>query len=154
MRLMGVGRAPLMMVLEVFFLAWGFSGYLAVKSLGESAEPSPSRVLTAAGIALVGGLVGARIAAEILGRILPDEESFAVSRDELYGLTGRVTFAVSESEGRVRIYDQHGTLHDEPCRVPAGHPAIAKRSTVLVMDRDGDDNWIVEEVGARAEALR
>ena len=39
-----------------------------------------------------------------------------MSRDGLFGLTGQVVFPVSAASGRIHIYDEHGTLHDEMCR--------------------------------------
>ena len=78
--------------------------------------------------------------------MIPPEESLDVSREELYGLTGEVAFPVSETAGRIRIYDPHGSLHDETCRIATGHTPIAKGRFAMVLDRDTQGNLIVEEV--------
>lgn len=147
--LTGVGRAPLPLVLSAFFLAWGFAGYAANQSLlHDVSDPSPGRVLPSVLIALAAGLIGGRIAAEIVARLIPSEESAVVSRDALYGLTGRVTFPVTPTGGRIRVYDEHGTLHDESCRVAETDAPLAKGSAVLVIDRDARGCLIVEELQA------
>lgn len=143
--LMGVGRAPLSIVLEAFCMAWGFCGYLANQIFVRTPDPGLGALLPSFGIALAGGLVGARGASELFARVLPKEESSVVSREALFGLTGRVLFPVTEAGGRIRIYDEHGGMHEEACRVAPGHPPIAKGRRALVMDRDARGRLIVEE---------
>lgn len=147
--LLGIGRVPLPMIVQMFALCWGVVGILG-NQMWLSAIPSPTviQVIPSLMAALLGGLVGARLSAEIIGRLLPQEESAAVSRDGLYGLSGRVVFPVDESNGRVHIYDEHNTLHDERCRVVSGHLPIPKGQTVLVVDRDRNGILLVEELAA------
>lgn len=145
--LMGVGRAPLSIVLEAFCMTWGFSGVWANQLLVRTLEPTLAQMLPSFGIALAGGLVGARGASELFARILPKEESRAVSRDALFGMKGRVLFSVSETTGRIRVYDEHGGIHEEPCRIAPGGTDIAKGRRAIVMDRDTSGRLIVEEAG-------
>ena len=132
-------------------LAWGLCGYWGNRLLLHSNAPTPGKMLPSLLAALVGGLVGARIAAEIFGRMMPEDESLAVSRDGLYGLTSKVAYPVSETGGRIHIYDTYGTLHDETCRVAAGYPTIERGRRVIVLDRDLDGRLIVEETSERGE---
>ena len=145
--LMGVGRAPLSIVLETFCMAWGFCGYWANQLLVRVPEPTFGEMLPALGVALAGGVIGARWASELLARMLPKEESRVVSREALFGLTGRVLFPVTEKGGRIRVYDAHGGIHEESCRVGPGGASIARGRRALVMDRDAHGRLIVEEVG-------
>ena len=145
--LLGVGRAPLPMVVQAFFMVWGLSGCLAIQMmLGDTPYPSLLRMLPVMGIAAGCGLVGARIAAELIARLMPQEESSIVSREGLYGLKGSVAFPVTETGGRIMVYDDFGSLHDETCRVAPGHPPIERGRKVLVMDRDTRGYLLVEEV--------
>ena len=143
--LTGLKRAPLTMVVEAFLLAWGLCGYWANHLLLHSVAPAPEKMLPSLLVALTGGLIGARVAAEVIGRMMPEDESLSVSRNGLFGLTGKVAYPVSETGGRIHIYDEFGTLHDETCRVVAGHPPIVKGRRVLVMDMDAQGQLIVEE---------
>lgn len=144
--LLGFGRAPAPMVLEAFCIAWGLCGFWANEFFLRTPTPSLLQVLPSLGIALVGGTAGSRLAAELLSRVLPQEESCAVSQQELFGLTGAIAFPVSEEAGRIHIYDSFGTLHDEMCRVPAGHPPIEKGHRAIVVDMDTQGRLIVEEI--------
>jgi hypothetical protein len=145
--LLGIGRAPLPMIVQMFALCWGVVGILTNQMLlPHTPSPTLLQMLPSLTAALVGGLVGGRLSAEIIGRLMPREESSAVSRDALYGLSGRVVFPVDTRNGRVHIYDEHNTLHDERCRVVAGHAPIGKGRSVLVVDRDRNGILLVEEL--------
>ncbi|HZP84037.1 MAG TPA: hypothetical protein VFB21_20520 [Chthonomonadaceae bacterium] len=146
LRILGVGRAPLSVVMEMLFLAWGFCGYWANQLLLRTETPSLAEMTPSLAAALVGGIIGARGGAELFARLMPQEHTTALSRESLLGATGRVIFPVSASSGRVRIYDEHGNLHDERCRIAPGHLPIAKGRRVLVVDMDAQGRLIVEEV--------
>jgi hypothetical protein len=145
--LMALRRAPLTMKLQTFFVGWGLGGFWANWVLLRAAKPAPPQFLPILGIAVGGGLLASLVLAGVFALIMPQEESFDVSRDSLYGMTGRIIFSTDEMQGRIRIYDSHGTLHDEPCLTPAGHPAIPKGGNAMVMDRDSKGRLIVEQVG-------
>jgi hypothetical protein len=145
--LTGADRAPLMMIVEAFLMIWGICGLWANRLVLQGAqEPSPSKILAVLGIALVGGALGARIAATLIARILPRDETLVVSRDSLFGLVGTVAFPVSAEAGRIHVYDEYGTLHDETCRITPGHTAILKGRQAIVLDMDLKGRLIVEEV--------
>jgi hypothetical protein len=147
--IMGADRAPVAMLLEAFCLVWGLCGYWANEFTVHAAHPTLAQMLPSAGIALGGGVIGARVAAEILARVMPQDESQDVSRDGLFGLTGEIVFPVSATSGRIHIYDEHGTLHDEMCRLAYGEPvveAIVKGRTALVVDIDPQGHLLVEEI--------
>lgn len=144
--LLGIGRLPFVLVIELFAVAWGFCGFWANQLLLKTPTPRLMEMLPSLGIAFFGGLVVSRIAAEILVRVMPKDETFVVSQDGLFGMVGRVTFPVTESEGRILLYDEFGTLHDERCCVEAGQMSIEKGRRVLVMDRDVQGRLVVEEL--------
>lgn len=145
--LVGVGKAPIPMVVEAFFLVWGLAGSFAIQlMLRNVLQPTLAQVAPALGIAAGCGIVGARISAEMISRLMPQDESSVVSREGLYGLKGRVAYVVSETGGRIMVYDDYGSLHDETCRVTPGHPPIEKGRRAIVMDRDASGHLLVEEV--------
>jgi hypothetical protein len=142
---LGFTKAPLPVVLSSFFLVWGFSGYWANRVLlPHTTNPTLGRVLPSLAIALLGAIVGGRVAAELIARLLPPEETSVVSRDALFGLKGRVAFPVTDTSGRIHVYDEFGTLHDESCRVAPDQPPIARGQTALIVDRDEKGRLLVE----------
>ncbi len=148
MLLFGVGRAPLPMVVEFFLICWGLVGLWAVGNWVHAPHPNLFQMLPSLGLALGGGWAGSRAAAEVVGRIMPRDETSVVSRDALYGLTGKVAFPVSEKSGRVHIYDEFGTLHDEMCCVPDGHALITRGSVVRIVDRDRASGRLLVELAS------
>ncbi|HLK55483.1 MAG TPA: hypothetical protein VKU00_02910 [Chthonomonadaceae bacterium] len=146
LNLTGANRAPLVMILEAFLVLWGIVGLWADRLMLHSDQPTTRETLAVLGVALVGGAIGARIAAAILARVLPQEETLVVSRNALFGLTGKITYPVSQTSGRIHVYDQHGTLHDEMCRISPEHLPIEKGRRAMVLDMDAKGLLIVEEI--------
>ena len=146
LNLTGANRAPLVMILEAFMILWGIVGLWANRLMLPAGQPTPAQTLSVLGVALVGGAIGARIAAAILARVLPQEETLIVSRNALFGLTGKIAYPVSQTSGRIHIYDQHGTLHDEMCRIASDHLPIEKGRQAMVLDMDAKGLLIVEEI--------
>ncbi len=152
--LVGANRAPLPLLAQIFCLAWGVGG-LAAGRLLPGGEPSGAgesslRFLFCLLAAFAFGFVAARLGAELLARFMPQESTSVVSRDALYGLTGKVIFPVTASAGRVRVYDEWNTLHDESCRRAGANSdddaaPIAKGRTVRIVDRDAKGCLLVEE---------
>ncbi len=145
----GADRAPAMMLIEAFCVAWGVCGYWANELTVHATSPTLRQMLPSLVIALACGIIGARIAAEVIARVMPQDESQDVSRDGLFGMTGKVVFPVSATSGRIHIYDEHGTLHDEMCRLASEHEAIVKGRTAMVVDVDTQGRLLVEEVANR-----
>ena len=146
LNLTGANRAPLAMILEAFLLIWGVCGLWAHQLMAHAEQPSPRQVCLLIAVALIGGAVGARAAASLIGRFMPQDETLIVSRTELVGLTGTIVFAAGQTSGRIHVYDAFGTLHDETCRVAPGRLTIDKGRQAMVLDMDTKGRLLVEEM--------
>jgi hypothetical protein len=144
--LIGADRAPLPLAIELFCLSWGIVGFWANRLLLPDTEvPSLIQLIPSLSMACLGGIIGARAGSELAFRLMPREETTAISRTALFGLTGTVVFPASETAGRIHIYDDHGTLHDESCRVAPDGPPIPKGCRAIVVDVDSKGRLIVEQ---------
>lgn len=143
--LLGIGKAPASLVWNVFALTFGVAGFLANRIFAPEGAATLMQILPSMGIGIVAGVVAARGAAEAAVRLMPRGATKAISRKALYGLTGRVLFTVTETGGRIRVYDEHGGMHDETCRVALGKPEIPKGTTARIVDADANGRLIVEE---------
>ena len=142
-----LGGAPVLMVLELFLIAWGFLGLVTNEYLIEHGHTGAFGVIAlSVPIALFGGLVIARLGAALMNRVLPREETSVTSHDNLFVLTGEITYEVTTSGGRIHVYDAYGTLHDEACRALEGRAPIKKGAVAMVEDIDAKGNLIVREV--------
>jgi membrane protein implicated in regulation of membrane protease activity len=131
---LGVGRVPLLMLVVVFLAIFGLAG-LAIQQL---AGPLPASL--AAAIAAVAALPLTGLGARALARIVPQDETTAVSLDSLVGKRGTITIGTARagSPAQARVRDIHGQPHYvmvEPHE--AAHP-IAEGETVLLIRRDGN----------------
>jgi hypothetical protein len=143
----GFGRVPSPFVWGSLLLGWSIFGYWATVALQPHLRSPALFTLPAMAIAGVGALVSARVISMGLSRLMPSEESLAVSTVELCGLKGEVAFRVDATRGRVHVYDIYGTMHDCRARTATGQPAIDRGRTVYVVDYDADhDQLVVEEV--------
>ena len=137
----GFGRAPGLIVVSCILLGWGLSGVLATQLLHEGRA--------AVAVAAVGAVALCRLVSGVLARILPEDESYAATRDDFIGLSGRVVYTVKENGGRIHVYDKVHTLHDKFARTPLGHAPIPANTPVRVIDVDPETgDLIVDRVGA------
>jgi membrane protein implicated in regulation of membrane protease activity len=141
----GIGRAPITISSGSLMLGWGLCGYVAVETLRPTLRLPGVFILPSLGAAAAGALVFAKVFGEIAARLIPQDESFALTRDSLVGLTATVVYPVSETEGRIHVFDAFRTLHVEPARTAAGRPPIPRGADVTVVALDPEqDNLIVE----------
>lgn len=150
---LGIDRAPAAMVLSSFCVAWGVVGCWANELFLKTSAPSLSQMAPSLAAAAIGGAVGARLTAELAGRILPADDSYAVSRNALFGLIGEVVFPVTGTSGRIHVYDEHGTLHDEACRAAPGCPEIEKGRRAMIIDVDVNGRLCVEEMPSASAVI-
>jgi membrane protein implicated in regulation of membrane protease activity len=143
--LFGARKAPLPLVLEAGLLGWGVFGFCANMFFQVGASPSALLAMPAIAVAAVGGFATMHIAGATFARFMPEDESSALSRNSLFGIAGEVVYPVSETGGRIHVYDPYGTMHDESCRVAAGQQTIERGRRAMVVDIDAKGTLIVEE---------
>lgn len=141
----GVGRVPGPFVWGSFLLGWGLFGFWGTRLWEESLRTPILFALPSLVTAIVGGLGVAKMTAEAGARLLPQDESRAVSTIDLCGQTGTVAFPVDDSHGRINVYDVFGTLHTPSARVAAGQTPIGRGCRVLVTDYDAPHDLVIVE---------
>lgn len=143
--LLGIGRAPGLLVWGSLLLGWGLCGFWATRLLEPALRIPLIFCLPALAVALLGALGAARLTSLLWTRLLPAEETFVIGTVDLCGLTGKVVFPVDETRGRVHVYDAFGTLHDVSARVAPGQPSIPRGSSALVTDFDDARGVVIIE---------
>jgi hypothetical protein len=133
---LNVGRVPLLVLVMIWLGAFAAVGFLlqalAQRLLG--ALPVPAAVAAAALAALPLGRLGSRLVA----RVIPQDESYAVSNDDLIGRTAEVLLGPLDEgrPGRVRVLDAYDNWHFLPARAARGEGPFAIGEEVLLVDRD------------------
>lgn len=149
---LNVGRVPFL-VLLITFLA-GFS----VIGLG-------AQIFAATVIGLIPAAIAApaagflalpvtRTASRLLGRIVPREETYAVSEAQFVGLVATVTLGPVDTgnPGKARLTDPHGNVHF--VRVRAANPGarFETGSEVLLVKRESSVFEVIAPPASLAEA--
>lgn len=125
---LGVGRAPLMVLVTVGLLAFGITGLLARLFVGP---------LLALVVALFASPFATSAAGRVLGRYMPTSESYALGRNALVGCAGTARLAVTRTFGVAQVIDESGTLHEVRCRIDdtaEEGSTITKGAALVVVD--------------------
>lgn len=106
------GRIPLLMLIVLFLLGFGLSG-LIVQRLAAALVGSPGPALLASIPALVVGTGLVRLGAPVIARIMPQDETTAVSRESFVGRLAVITQGTARkgSPAEARLRDEHGQAH-------------------------------------------
>jgi hypothetical protein len=131
---LGIGEVPLLIILVVL-LAWFAMIGIAIQQL-----VGPLPLWISSGAALAGALPLTGLTAGKLARILPGEETTAVSLHSLVGRRATVTLGVARPghPARAQVRDVHGQTHHIMMEPNDGSQTIAAGETVLLVRREGE----------------
>jgi membrane protein implicated in regulation of membrane protease activity len=140
----GFGAIPVTLLLQFLCLAFGVLGFAVNQFLRVSDAPG-SRFPISLLIAVVGALIVAAIMASVARRFMPTFHP-ATGNKDLVGRTGKVIFAVTDSEGTVQVRDAGGTVHQIAARIRQGRESLASGAEVLLVGYDSEQGaFIIEE---------
>jgi membrane protein implicated in regulation of membrane protease activity len=136
---LGVGKVPLLILLVVLLALFGMIG-LALQQVVSAVAGVPLAPWNAAAIAFVATLPLLGISARGLARIIPQDETTAVSLDALLGKRATVTVGTARrgSPAQARVRDVHGQSHYVMIEPNGDADAVAEGGTVLLIRREGN----------------
>lgn len=129
--LLGVGRAPAMMVFQVLILLWGLIG-LTLHAAASVA--GPLALLWSIPVSFVLSVLGTRGFAQLFGHFFKQVETSAVKREQIVGRVGKVVYPVTEEEGTISVRDLSGTLHR--VRARSRHGELDSGREIIVVGYD------------------
>ena len=137
--LFGIGRVPFMVWLALFLFLFSAIG-LGIQELADSLTGSALGRWLAAVLAVGGALPVTGALARPLGRLLPHDETTAVTLDTLVGRRATVTDGVarSGSPARARVYDFHGHPHHVMVEPHEASSELHSGDEVLLVRREGN----------------
>ncbi|WP_336977877.1 OB-fold-containig protein [Altererythrobacter fulvus] len=142
--LFGIGRVPFTVWLALFLFLFAGLG-VGIQSLAQGLLGAPLDRWLAAGIAVVPALPVTGVVTRPLARILPRDESSAVTLDSLVGRRGRIVTGKARAgfPARAQVRD----LYDHPHHlmvVPHEDGAeIAEGEEVLIVRREGETFYCI-----------
>lgn len=136
---LGVGQVPLLMLIVVLLALFGLVG-IGLQQLAAAFIGAPLSPWLAAPVAFAASLPLLGISARALGRIMPRDETTAVSLDSLIAKRATVTVGSARrgSPARAQVRDAHGQVHYVMIEPNGDDQSIAAGETVLLVRREGD----------------
>ena len=135
---LGVGRIPLLMVIVVLLALFGLIG-ITIQQLADTFLGAPLTAWIAAPAALVASLPLTGICARGLARVMPGDETTAVSLDELVGRRATVVVGTARRgcPARASVRDRHGQVHYVMVE-PTDDQSVGEGGTFLLVRRESD----------------
>ena len=136
---LGVGRIPLLMVMVVLLALFGIVG-ITIQQLAAALLGAPLSAWIAAPAAFVAALPLTGFSARGLARILPGDETTAVSLDDLVGRRGTITVGTARRgcPARASVRDRHGQTHYVMVEPTDDRQSVGEGGSVLLVRREGD----------------
>lgn len=133
-----VGEVPFLMLLVIFLTAFGLLGW-AVQGLADELIGSYVPASLAGGVSLLLSLPMVRGVAGMLNRVMPKDESEAVSSESFIGKLATITLgqASSGKPSQAKLRDEFGLTHYvmvEPARV---EECFQPSESVLIVSKNG-----------------
>jgi hypothetical protein len=107
-----VGRLPLLMLIVVLLFAFGMTGLIGQRIVAAVlGRPGPWFLMAPAALSLA--LPTTRVFGRFVARIMPHDETTAVTRDSLVGRVAVIVTgdASHGNAAQARVRDQHGQVH-------------------------------------------
>lgn len=147
----GIGKVPVLVVLIVLLTLFGIFGFVLQAAVHIATGVYLPALLAVVPAALVGAYSTRRVAFAI-GKVMPNLETSAVSRDSFIGRTAIVTLGDAEagSPGQAKLRDQHSQVHYLMIEPDQAGERLTTGQTVLIV---GQRRHIFLAIPAPSHAL-
>lgn len=149
-----VGRLPLLMLIVVFLFAFGLTGLIGQQIvaavLGRTAP-----WLFAVPVALAAALPVTRLFGRGVAKIMPRDETSAVSRDSLVGRVAVIVTgeARQASAAQARVRDPHGQAHYVMVEPDDTDDVFAEGASVLLVRHAGAKYYAIRNTSASLQDM-
>jgi len=144
-----VGKVPVLIVFVMFLTFFGLLG-LALQALVQGLTGSMLPAVLAVIPAFIGSLPGVRVAAGALARVLPRDETDAVSRASFIGRIATLGPATASrgNPAQAKLRDQHGQAHYVLVEPDNVDEELAPGSDVLIVRQGGVVYFAIKNTSA------
>lgn len=132
------GKVPALVILVIFLTTFGLSGFIlqaVVRQLVGNMLPA----LPASGLAFLIALPFVRFGGGILAKIMPKDETDAVSEDSFIGLVAVITLGTAKAgkAAQGKLKDRHGQTHYVMIEPESAEEVFAQGTEVLLVQHHG-----------------
>jgi membrane protein implicated in regulation of membrane protease activity len=131
------GRVPFLIFIITWLATFAIAGFI-IQTLATSILAALP-VVVASLVAFALAAPATRFTTRIVSHIVPREETYAVSHDDLVGRIAEVTLGPLDQgpAGRVKVQDTHGNWHFPMAKAAEGREPLPVGAQVLLVDRNG-----------------
>lgn len=133
-----IGKVPMMALLILFLTSFGLIGLIAQTVAKNMTGALMSGGISSA-IAFGGTLPVVRVLGRAIGRIMPQDETEAVSEESFVGKTATIVIgkAASGKPAQAKLKDQHGTTHYIMVEPDVAGEEFTQGKSVLIVSKGG-----------------
>lgn len=134
---LNAGGVPILVLAVILLSAFAALGFAIQAVAAGAMRPLPATL--AAGLALAAAMPVTRWVSRGLARIIPRDETSAISQTDLIGLTGMVTIGPLDQghPGTVRVKDRYDNIHLVRARAAPGQVIETGAQALIVDGADG-----------------
>jgi len=143
---LNAGRVPLLVLIMSALACFAAVGMVLQISATHLVAPLPTAVAIV--IAVAAAIPGTRWTSQLVSRIIPRDETYALSDEDLVGRVGIVTLGpvAAGAAARVKVQDKYGNWHFPRVTPGAAGVSIPQGTSVLIVDKiDGQYAVIAAE---------
>ncbi|MDH3475206.1 MAG: YqiJ family protein [Rhodospirillales bacterium] len=135
---LNVGRVPFIVLLASYLTSFAVIGWVGQWFVSGLFGLLPAAV--AAPVAAFAALPPTRWISRIVGRLVPREETYAVSEAQFVGLVARVTLGpvATDTPGKAKLTDAHGNSHFVRVRAARDGVRFETGAEVLLVECEGN----------------
>lgn len=151
---LNVGKLPLLMLIVVFLFSFGLVGLVLQQLLaGIFGRPGPWWL--AVPLAVAAALPFTRLFGRLVARILPGDETTAVSRETLVGRWATIVTGRAEvgSAAQARVRDAHGQTHYVMIEPDDAGEVFEEGSQVIIVRHAGARFFAIQNTSASLRDL-
>lgn len=151
---LNVGKLPLLMLIVVFLFSFGLVG-LVLQQLIAGIFGRPGPWWLAAPLAVAAALPFTRLFGRLVARILPGDETTAVSRETLVGRWATIVTGKAEvgSAAQARVRDAHGQTHYVMIEPDDAGEVFEEGSQVIIVRHAGARFFAIQNTSASLRDL-
>jgi len=140
-RLLGwlfVGKVPMLVLLVAFLTSFGLAGFW-IQSVWNSVAGFYLPAFVSVPPAFLVALPGTRLIGKVVSRLIPSDETTAVSQDSLIGRLATITLGTASigEPAQAKTVDQHRQSHYVMVEPAADQEAFTTGERVLLVSREG-----------------
>jgi hypothetical protein len=147
---LNAGRVPLLVLMMAAIACFAVAGMVLQILAMHLLAPLPAAV--AVGIAIAAAIPGTRWASRLVSWIIPRDETYVLTDEDLIGRVGIVTLGpvVEGAAARAKIQDKYGNWHFPRIRPGAAGLSIPQGARILIVDRIGGEFTVIAAEGRLA----